>query len=94
MSKTNFEFLDGARVRSPATRGSRSRRSSTRWPTPWSPRTSGVPKAAEETVVTIDPDSGEIRVYGQGLDEDGKVNREWDDAPDDSVGSPPRRPSR
>src|SRR5487761_1619893 len=28
-------------------------------------------------------DSGEIRVYGQELDEDGNVIREWDDTPDD-----------
>ena len=42
-----------------------------------------MPKAAEEAVVTIDPDSGEIRVYGQELDEDGNVTREWDDTPDD-----------
>ena len=41
------------------------------------------PDAAEEAVVTIDPDSGEIRVYGQELDEDGNVTREWDDTPDD-----------
>jgi N utilization substance protein A len=42
-----------------------------------------IPGAAEEAVVTIDPDSGEIRVYGQELDEDGNVVREWDDTPDD-----------
>jgi transcription termination/antitermination protein NusA len=41
------------------------------------------PAAAEEAVVTIDPESGEIRVYGQELDEDGNVTREWDDTPDD-----------
>jgi transcription termination/antitermination protein NusA len=41
------------------------------------------PDAAEEAVVTIDPDTGEIRVYGQDLDEDGNVTREWDDTPDD-----------
>jgi transcription termination/antitermination protein NusA len=41
------------------------------------------PDAAEEAVVTIDPDSGEIRVYGQEVDEDGNVIREWDDTPDD-----------
>ncbi len=41
-----------------------------------------LPNAAEEAVVTIDPDSGEIRVYGQELDEDGNVVREWDDTPD------------
>jgi transcription termination/antitermination protein NusA len=34
-------------------------------------------------VVTVDPDTGEIRVYGQELDEDGNVIREWDDTPKD-----------
>jgi transcription termination/antitermination protein NusA len=42
-----------------------------------------MPDAAEEAVVTIDPDNGEIRVYGQDLDEDGNVTREWDDTPED-----------
>jgi transcription termination/antitermination protein NusA len=42
-----------------------------------------MPGAAEEAVVTVDPDSGEIRVYGQELDEDGTVVREWDDTPKD-----------
>jgi transcription termination/antitermination protein NusA len=42
-----------------------------------------MPDAAEEAVVTIDPDSGEIRVYGQELDENGDVVREWDDTPAD-----------
>jgi N utilization substance protein A len=42
-----------------------------------------MPKAAEEAVVTIDPDSGDIRVYAQELDEDGNVTREWDDTPND-----------
>ena len=42
-----------------------------------------MPEAAEEAVVTVDPDSGEIRVYGQELDEDGNVVREWDDTPED-----------
>jgi N utilization substance protein A len=41
------------------------------------------PDAAEEAVVTIDPDSGEIRVYGQELDDEGNVVREWDDTPAD-----------
>jgi N utilization substance protein A len=41
------------------------------------------PDAAEEAVVTIDPDSGDIRVYAQELDEEGNVTREWDDTPDD-----------
>ncbi len=42
-----------------------------------------MPGAAEEAVVTVEPDSGEIRVYGQELDEDGNVVREWDDTPKD-----------
>ena len=66
-----------------ATRASRSTRCSTRSRTRSSPRTSGCPHAAEEAVVTIDSDSGEIRVYGQELDEDGNVVREWDDTPSD-----------
>jgi N utilization substance protein A len=41
------------------------------------------PGSAEEAVVTIDPESGEIRVYGQELDEEGNVVREWDDTPKD-----------
>jgi N utilization substance protein A len=42
-----------------------------------------MPGAAEEAVVTIDPDSGEIKVYGQELDDEGAVVREWDDTPKD-----------
>src|SRR3954463_11298381 len=42
-----------------------------------------MPDSAEEAVVTVDPDSGEIKVYGQELDEDGNVTREWDDTPKD-----------
>jgi N utilization substance protein A len=42
-----------------------------------------MPGAAEEAVVTIEPDSGEIRVYGQELDDEGNVVREWDDTPKD-----------
>ena len=42
-----------------------------------------LPEAAEEAVVTVDPETGEIRVYGQELDEDGNVTREWDDTPKD-----------
>ncbi len=38
---------------------------------------------AAEAYVTIDAESFEIRVYGQELDEDGNVAREWDDTPDD-----------
>ena len=41
------------------------------------------PGAAEEARVTIDQDTGEIIVYGQELDEDGNVVREWEDTPDD-----------
>src|SRR4051812_28425374 len=42
-----------------------------------------MPNAAEEAFVTIDAESFEIRVYGQELDEDGNVVREWDDTPKD-----------
>src|SRR5947208_9592254 len=42
-----------------------------------------LPAAAEEAVVTIDPDSGEMHVYAQELDEDGNVVREWEDTPAD-----------
>ncbi len=42
-----------------------------------------LPDAAEEAVVTVDPETGDIRVYGQELDEDGNVVREWDDTPSD-----------
>ena len=42
-----------------------------------------LPDAAEEAVVTVDPDTGDIRVYGQELDEEGNVVREWDDTPKD-----------
>src|ERR1700678_2076451 len=42
-----------------------------------------MPDAAEEAVVTVDPETGEIKVYGQELDEDGNVTRKWDDTPKD-----------
>jgi N utilization substance protein A len=42
-----------------------------------------LPDSAEEAVVTIDPENGEIRVYGQELDAEGNVVREWDDTPED-----------
>jgi N utilization substance protein A len=42
-----------------------------------------MPSAAEEAYVTIDAETFEIRVYGQELDEDGNVTREWDDTPED-----------
>jgi len=41
------------------------------------------PGAAEEARVTIDTDTGEMTVYGQELDEDGNVVREWEDTPGD-----------
>jgi transcription termination/antitermination protein NusA len=41
------------------------------------------PGAAEEARVTIDTDTGEMTVYGQELDEDGNVVREWEDTPSD-----------
>ena len=41
------------------------------------------PNSAEEAVVSIDPDTGEIWVYAQELDDDGNVVREWDDTPKD-----------
>jgi N utilization substance protein A len=40
------------------------------------------PGAAEEARVTIDPDSGEVIVYAQELDEDGNVVTEWEDTPE------------
>lgn len=41
------------------------------------------PGAAEEARVTIDPDSSEMMVYAQELDEEGNVVREWEDTPQD-----------
>ena len=41
------------------------------------------PGAAEEARVTIDADTGEIIVYGQELDEEGNVVKEWEDTPSD-----------
>jgi N utilization substance protein A len=40
------------------------------------------PGAAEEARVTIDPDSGEVIVYAQELDEEGNVVTEWEDTPE------------
>ena len=40
------------------------------------------PGAAEEARVTIDPESGEVIVYAQELDEDGNVVKEWEDTPE------------
>jgi len=42
-----------------------------------------MPNAAEEALVEIDAESGEIRVVAQELDENGDVVREWDDTPSD-----------
>src|SRR3989441_10784684 len=42
-----------------------------------------MPNAAEEALVEIDAESGEIRVIAQELDEEGNVVREWDDTPHD-----------
>ncbi len=41
------------------------------------------PGAAEEARVTIDPDTGDITVYAQDLDDDGNVTKEWEDTPED-----------
>ena len=82
MSKTNFEFLDAL--------GQIARDKGISVDTLLDALANALvaaykrrPDAAEEAVVTIDPDSGEIRVYGQELNEDGEVIREWDDTPDD-----------
>ncbi|CAN5752676.1 transcription termination factor NusA [soil metagenome] len=40
------------------------------------------PGAAEEARVTIDPESGEVTVYAQVLDEEGNVVDEWEDTPE------------
>lgn len=42
-----------------------------------------MPNAAEEAFVMIDPESGDIKVFGQELDDDGNVIREWEDTPED-----------
>jgi len=42
-----------------------------------------MPDAAEEALVEIDVETGDIRVVAQELDEDGNVTREWDDTPAD-----------
>src|SRR2546423_3623384 len=39
--------------------------------------------AAEEALVEIDAETGDIRVIAQELDEEGNVTREWDDTPED-----------
>src|ERR1700739_2942306 len=82
MSKTNFEFLDAL--------GQIARDKGISVETLLDALANALvaaykrrPDAAEEAVVTIDPESGEIRVYGQELDDDGEVVREWDDTPED-----------
>lgn len=42
-----------------------------------------MPDAAEEALVEIDIETGDIRVIAQELDEEGNVVREWDDTPTD-----------
>ena len=42
-----------------------------------------MPDAEEFATVTVDPDTGEIRVYGQEVDDDDNVIREWDVTPKD-----------
>jgi N utilization substance protein A len=42
-----------------------------------------MPGSEEFASVTIDPDTGDIRVYGQELDDDDNVIREWDVTPKD-----------
>jgi N utilization substance protein A len=82
MSKTNFEFLDAL--------GQIARDKGISTETLLDALANALvaaykrrPGAAEEAFVTIDPESGEIRVYGQELDEDGNVVQEWDDTPED-----------
>ncbi len=43
-----------------------------------------IPGAAEEARVTLDPDSGEITVYAQELDNEGNVIKEWEPQISDS----------
>ncbi len=42
-----------------------------------------MPDAAEEALVEIDVETGEMRVIAQELDDDGEVVKEWDDTPSD-----------
>ncbi|MFO7590868.1 MAG: transcription termination factor NusA [Acidimicrobiia bacterium] len=42
-----------------------------------------MPNAAEEALVEIDIETGDIKVIAQELDEEGNVVREWDDTPSD-----------
>jgi N utilization substance protein A len=82
MSKTNFEFLD-ALAQIARDRGISVETLLDALANALVAAYKRRPGAAEEAVVTIDPESGEIRVYGQELDEDGNVVREWDDTPHD-----------
>ncbi len=41
-----------------------------------------LPGSAEEAVVTIDPETADIRVFARDLDEEGYVTREWDATPE------------
>ena len=56
---------------------------SRRSPTHCSPRTSACRDSAEDAEVTIDRESGEIKVWGLELDLEGNVTREWDATPSD-----------
>jgi N utilization substance protein A len=42
-----------------------------------------MPDAEEFATVTVDPDTGDIRVYGQEVDDEDNVIREWDVTPKD-----------
>jgi transcription termination/antitermination protein NusA len=42
-----------------------------------------MPDSAEEALVEIDVETGDIKVIAQELDEEGNVVREWDDTPND-----------
>ncbi len=42
-----------------------------------------LPSSAEEALVEIDVETGDIHVIAQELDEEGNVTREWDDTPKD-----------
>jgi N utilization substance protein A len=41
-----------------------------------------IPGAAKDARVTIDPETGEIRVYAQEYDNEGRLIREWEDTPE------------
>ena len=53
-----------------------------------------MPDAADEALVEIDIETGDIHVIAQELDEEGHVVKEWDDTPTTSVASPRRPRSR